>query len=131
MSFLLDTDTCVYVMNDTGQARRRMLATPRNAVWVSALTVAELLAGAAQSGSASRNRHHVERFLAPLTIIDFTRDDAVAYGALRAQLAKRGQLIGPVDLLLAAQATARDLTLVTNNEREFRRMPGLALINWS
>ena len=131
MSFLLDTDTCIHVINDTGGTRRRMLSKRRNEVWVSSLSVAELLAGAAKSGSPTRNRHTIEAFLTPLTLIDFTVADAAAYAEVRARLEKNGQLIGPIDLLLAAQAIGRDLTLVTNNLRELRRVTGLAVASWA
>lgn len=130
MSFLLDADTCIFALKDVYRVRERMQSHRRAEVWVSALTRAELLAGAASSGSPSRNLHAVHHFLHPLTLIDFTAADADACALVRARLQKRGHLIGPLDMLLAAQALARGLTLVTNNEREFRRVQGLDLVNW-
>lgn len=87
-------------------------------------------AGAAELQGPSRNLHAVHHFLHPLTLIDFTAADADAYASVRARLQKRGRLIGPLDMLLAAQALARGLTLVTNSEREFRRVQGLDLVSW-
>ena len=72
----------------------------------------------------------IELFLTPLTIFDFTSADAMAYAHIRATLERAGTPIGPLDIMIAAQAIARDLTLVTNNEREFRRVSGLRLENW-
>lgn len=131
MSFLLDTDTCIFALRGEHRVVERLRHTSRAEVWVSALTRAELLAGAARSGSPTRNAHLVHHFLGPLLLIDFTAADADAYADLRARLEKKGQLIGPIDLLLASQAVARNLTLVTNNVREFRRVPGLLLENWA
>ena len=73
----------------------------------------------------------VENFLRPLAIAEFTSDDAVAYAHIRARLERAGTPIGPLDTLIAAQAVARKLTLVSNNEREFRRVSGLNVQNWT
>jgi tRNA(fMet)-specific endonuclease VapC len=131
MSFLLDTSTCVFALNRAHGVAERMLAHRRNEVWVSALTRAELLAAAAASGSPARNVHRAQQFLSGLTTIDFSAADADTYATIRARMEKKGLLIGPIDLLIAAQAVSRDLTMVTDNEKEFRRVPGLALVNWA
>jgi tRNA(fMet)-specific endonuclease VapC len=73
----------------------------------------------------------IENFLQPLTLIDFTSDDALAYASVRAKLERAGTPIGPLDTLIAAQAVARKLALVSNNEREFHRVPGLTVQNWA
>jgi tRNA(fMet)-specific endonuclease VapC len=73
----------------------------------------------------------IENFLSPLTGIDFTSEDAIAYAAVRSRLERAGTPIGPLDTLIASQAIARKLTLVSNNEREFRRVGGLSVENWS
>ena len=98
---------------------------------VSVITEAELRTGAAKSSASVKNLRLIENFLHPLTIIDFTSDDAVAYAGLRAKLERAGTPIGPLDTLIASQAVARRLTLVSNNEREFRRVGGLTIENWS
>lgn len=84
----------------------------------------------AKSGSA-RNRQALERFLAPLELMPFDAAAMERYGQLRARLEKQGTPIGPLDLLIAAHAAALGSTLVTNNLREFERVPGLALENWA
>jgi tRNA(fMet)-specific endonuclease VapC len=73
----------------------------------------------------------VENFLGPLAILEFTSADAAAYAQVRARLERAGTPIGPFDTLIAAQAVARKLTLVTNNQREFARVSGLRLDNWA
>ena len=83
-----------------------------------------------KSTSPVKTLHIVENFLRPLTLIDFTSDDAMAYAGVRAKLERAGTPIGPLDTLIASQAVGRRLTLVTNNEREFRRVTGLTIANW-
>ena len=131
MKFLLDTDTCIYALKQNETVIGRLLATAREDVAVSVITEAELRTGAAKSSSPIKTLHSVENFLRPLTLIDFTSDDAIAYAGVRAKLERAGTPIGPLDTLIAAQAVARKLTVVSNNEREFRRVAGLAIENWS
>ena len=128
--FLLDTDTCIYALKQNREVLGRLLSTDREDVAVSVITEAELRAGAAKSSSPVRTLRFVENFLRPLAIIDFTSDDAIAYASVRAKLERAGTPIGPLDTLIASQAFARKMTIVTNNEREFRRVTGLAVENW-
>ena len=131
MAFLLDTDTCIYALKQNHDVLRRLLATSREDVIVSAITAAELRTGAAKSSVPVKTLRLLENFLRPLTLIDFTSEDAVAYAAVRSKLERAGTPIGPLDTLIASQAIARRLTLVSNNEREFRRVAGLTVENWS
>ena len=131
MKFLLDTDTCIYALKQNENVLRHLLAAAREDVVVSVVTEAELRTGAAKSSSALRTLRRVENFLLPLTVIDFTSDDAIVYAGLRARLERAGTPIGPLETLIAAHAVGRKLTLVTNNEREFRRVHGLHLENWT
>lgn len=128
--FILDTDTCIYALKQDVNVLDQLLSKPREDVLVSVITEAELRTGAAKSGSPVKTLHLVENFLRPLTVIDFTSDDAIAYAGVRARLERAGTPIGPVDTLIASQAVGRKLTLVTNNEREFRRVTGLTIANW-
>src|SRR6185503_9345444 len=103
----------------------RLLAEKPIDVGLSVITEAELRTGAAKSASAAKTARLLENFLHPLTILDFTSDDAAACAAVRAKLEHAGTPIGPLDTLIAAQAVARKLIVVSNNEREFGRVPGL------
>ena len=98
---------------------------------ISVITEAELRTGAAKSSSPARTLERVENFLRPLAILEFTSADAIVYADVRAKLEAAGTPIGPLDTLIASQAVARELTLVSNNEREFRRVLRLRVENWA
>ena len=131
MKFLLDTDTCIYALKRERGVLERLLAHSPAEVAVSAITEAELRAGAAKSDAAAKTGRLVKNFLRPLTILDFVSTDAAAYAQVRAKLERAGKPIGPLDTLIAAHAVARKLTLVSNNRKEFGRVPGLAIENWA
>jgi tRNA(fMet)-specific endonuclease VapC len=131
MTFLLDTDTCIYALKQNRQVIEMLLAKSRQEVWISVITEAELRTGAAKSSSPPKTLRLLENFLRPLTIVEFTSEDSIAYAQIRARLERAGTPIGPLDTLIASQAVARKMTLVSNNEREFRRVDGLKIENWS
>jgi tRNA(fMet)-specific endonuclease VapC len=131
VNFLLDTDTCIYALKQNVHVIGRLLTTARTDVVVSVITEAELRTGAAKSSSPVRTLGLVENFLSPITRIEFTSEDAISYALVRSKLERAGTPIGPLDTLIAAQALARQLVLVSNNEREFRRVAGLTVENWS
>jgi tRNA(fMet)-specific endonuclease VapC len=129
--YLLDTNICIYVINARPPAvLQRFLDHEADGLGISVITASELLWGAHKSGSA-RNIAALEKFMAPLTVLDYTLDAARRYGELRAHLDKQGTPIGPLDQQIAAHALALGVTLVTNNLREFERVPGLRLENWA
>lgn len=131
MKFLLDTDTCIYALKQNQNVLGRLLSKSREEIALSVITEGELRTGAAKSSSPIKTLRLIENFLRPLSIIDFTSEDAVAYAQVRAKLERAGTPIGPLDTLIASQAVARKLTLVSNNEREFRRVAGLHVENWA
>ena len=131
MAFLLDTDTCIYALKQDADVLRELLSKSRTDISISVMTEAELRTGAAKSSSPAKTLRLVENFLHPLAILEFTSADAIAYAHVRAKLERAGTPIGPLDTIIASQAISRDLTLVTNNEREFRRVSGLRVENWS
>lgn len=131
MKYLLDTDTCIYALKGRELVLERLLASARAEVALSVITEGELRTGAAKSSAPAKTLRLVENFLAPLAVLEFTSADAAAYAKVRAKLERAGTPIGPLDTLIAAQAVARSLVLVTNNEREFRRVPNLAIENWA
>ena len=131
MKYLLDTNICIYIINERPkQVLEHFDRLKITEIGVSSITVAELAFGVAKSRSA-RNRAALESFLLPLEIAEFDLSAAFAYGDLRAELERRGEPIGPLDLKIAAQALSLKTILVTNNEREFRKVPGLTLENWA
>ncbi|MBL8520641.1 MAG: type II toxin-antitoxin system VapC family toxin [Betaproteobacteria bacterium] len=130
MKYLLDTNICIYLINERpAGVLTRFKRHQVSDFGVSSITVSELAYGVAKSGSA-RNRAALEAFLMPLTTIDYDTDAAIAYGDLRAALERKGTPIGLLDLLIAAHALSRQLVLVTNNEKEFRRVGKLKVENW-
>jgi tRNA(fMet)-specific endonuclease VapC len=131
MKFMLDTDTCIYALKQERAVLTQLLARSRADIAVSVITKAELRTGAAKSSSAAKTARLIENFLRPLAIVEFTSSDAGAYAHVRARLERAGTPIGPLDTLIAAQAVARKLTLVSNNEKEFGRVHGLAIENWA
>ncbi len=124
-----DTDTCIYALKRNPAVLERMLSRSRADVAVSVITEGELRA--AKSSAPAKTSRLVENFLRPVTVIEFTSNDAVAYAQVRAKLERAGTPIGPLDTLIAAQAVERKLILVSNNEREFGRVSGLRLENWA
>ncbi len=128
--YLLDTNTCIYLINRRPETAFSRFAELRAGdVGISSITGAELDFGVAKSGS-SRNRQALDKFLAPLEILPFDEAALREYGPLRAHLERQGTPIGALDTLIAAHALALDCTLVTNNLREFERVPQLRLDNW-
>ncbi len=99
-------------------------------VAVSAITAAELYHGVAKSSNPEKSRRDVENLLGSLTVIPFAGRAVEAFGLMRNYLERRGNIIGPYDLLIAAQAVGENAVLVTNNTREFSRIPTLALEDW-
>ena len=131
MRFLLDTNICIYALKQNQVVLTRLLAERPIDVCLSVITEAELRTGAAKSASSAKTTRLLEHFLRPLVVLELTSDDAVSYAAVRARLEHAGTPIGPLDTLIAAQAVTRKLTLVSNNEREFKRIAGLRLENWA
>jgi len=107
----------------------RFLSHPVGDIGISSITVAELDYGVSKSRHAVKNRLALAQFLSPLEVASFDRA-AAAYGRLRATLEQKGTPIGSMDLLIAAHALSLAVRLVTNNAREFRRVPGLRVENW-
>ena len=131
MRFLLDTDICIYVINVRPAAvLQRFLAHEAEGLGVSAVTAGELYFGVRKSGSR-RNLLLLDKFLAPLEIAEYGTEAARTYGELRNALEKKGTPIGPLDTQIAAHALALGVTLVSNNLREFKRVPKLRLENWA
>ena len=131
MKCMLDTDSCIFIIRQKSHAiRERFEACVVGDIGISMITLAELEYGAEKSSQPKRNREALEQFIGALDIAPFDRQAALQYGQIRMHLEKKGQRIGAMDLLIAAQARSLGVTLVTNNEREFKRVPGLRVENW-
>jgi len=128
---MLDTDICIYIANKKPISVQQRLAklAPGDAC-LSAITYAELRYGAEKSMRREQNLEAIDRLRAAIAVEPFDELASEEYGMIRVQLEQKGQVIGGNDLLIAAHAKALGLTLVTNNVREFKRVPGLQLEFW-
>jgi tRNA(fMet)-specific endonuclease VapC len=129
---MLDTNICIYIIkHQPSSVVDRLVALPTEEVGISVITVAELCYGASKSGRPERNHQALNEFLYPFEIALYDEPAAKAYGTIRSALKKKGQPIGPMDLLIAAHALSLDVRLVTNNAKEFERVDGLKIDNWA
>lgn len=132
MRFMLDTNVCIdLIRRRTAAILRNLGRTRPEDVCVSVITLSELEFGAARSAAPERNRLALAEFMAPIAVLPYGDTVAPAYGQLRAHLEAKGIGIGSLDTLIAAHALSAGLALVTNNEREFQRVPKLRLANWT
>lgn len=132
MTYMLDTNICIYVMkNKPEKVLQRFREELDGGLCISSITLAELEYGMKHSSNPAKNEQALLRFLAPLSILPFGAAAASEYGALRTHLQNKGTPIGPLDMLIAGHALAEGLALVTNNVREFERVPDLRLENWA
>jgi tRNA(fMet)-specific endonuclease VapC len=130
MTYLLDTDTCVFWLRGKPSVREHLQAVGPEAVAVSIVTLAELRYGAECSDRVAGNHSAIDDFIAPLRIMDVDTRTARAFGEIKAKLRRSGSLIEDLDLVVAATVHTHDLILVTNNQDHFGRVPGLRLENW-
>lgn len=131
----LDTNAVIKILNETGsqvELRLRAALKERQSIAISSIVLFELWHGAMKSARIQDNTERIEEFLAaPTEVLAFDSDDAREAGDIRAALEKIGKSIGPYDILIAAQARRRGAVLVTANEREFARVPGLHTEDWA
>jgi len=131
MKYMLDTNICIYIIKKKPEkVIRRLQGLSLSDVCISSITLSELEYGVEKSGRRDRNKIALANFIAPIGVIDYDDLAAAQYGKIRTSLEKNGMTIGALDMLIAAHALARDLILVTNNEREFKRVSGLTIENW-
>ncbi len=129
--YMLDTNICIYIMKQHPSAvRDRITGIPPREVMISGIVLAELWYGVSKSAQRQRNEMALSDFLAVCGVEEWPTQAAPLYGDLRASLERRGRIIGGNDLLIASHALLRKATLVTNNTREFERVPGLMVENW-
>ncbi len=132
MKYLLDTNICIYIIKKKPEkVIERFLEYKPGDIVISSITAAELNYGVEKSGKPDVNTVALKEFLQPLIALDYTQDDAETYGKIRAGLERKGTPIGAMDLLIASQSLSRGLILVTNNEKEFKRVKGIRIENWT
>jgi tRNA(fMet)-specific endonuclease VapC len=132
LAYMFDTDIASYIMNSKNSALLQKLQTvPTGAVCISAISKSEMMYGVEVSPRQQKDRAALEFFLRHIEVLDYPAGAAADYGSIRAALKSRGTLIGPNDMLIAAHARCMGLILVTNNTREYGRVPGLKIENWA
>ncbi|OGI06119.1 MAG: hypothetical protein A2Y40_02525 [Candidatus Margulisbacteria bacterium GWF2_35_9] len=131
MRYLLDTNICIYIINKKPKhVYDEFVKYEIGDLYISSITTSELYYGIEKSKNRIKNFHALNKFLSPFSIIPYDNDDAIMYGKVRASLEKKGNIIGALDLMIAAQALEKGFTVVTNNEKEFSRVNKLKVENW-
>lgn len=132
MRYLLDTNICIYLIKKhPPEVLARFQQIKLTQLYIPTITLFELYYGIEKNNSHQRNLNALESFIAPLTIVDFTIDAAKQAAKIRSALEKQGNIIGAYDIQIAAIALSLDMVLLTNNTREFARVNGLKLENWT
>jgi len=128
---MLDTDICIYIIKRIKQPTYVFSLKQREGLSISSVTLAELAYGVEASDYYDKNLSALQHFLSTVSILPFHDDAAMVYGNIHALLKRKGRTIGPLDMLIAAHAKSEGLILVTNNVREFNRVEGLKIENWT
>lgn len=131
MKLLLDTNICIYIIKQQPVAvLKRFLEYQLGDIGISSITLSELRYGVAKSTYQEKNAKALDEFIIPLEVLSFDEEAARIYGDIRAALEKAGTPIGAMDMLIAAHAVSLGIPLVTNNTREFARIPTLTVVDW-
>ncbi|MGB0843708.1 MAG: type II toxin-antitoxin system VapC family toxin [Alphaproteobacteria bacterium] len=128
MKYLLDTNAVIAILNNNATFIKNMRVHEPNDMAVSSITMYELYFGAYKSQRTERNLRLINKL--PFTTLELQEQDGKAAGLIRADLEKKGTPIGPYDILIAGQAVAKSLTLITNNTKEFQRVSDLKIEDW-
>ncbi|MDR6924816.1 tRNA(fMet)-specific endonuclease VapC [Pseudomonas sp. BE134] len=127
---MLDTNICIFTVKNKPQIVREAFNLHDGQLCISAVTLMELIYGAEKSATPEKNLAVIEGFAARLEVLPFDNEAAAHTGMIRSELAKAGTPIGPYDHMIAGHARSRGLIVVTNNVREFVRVPGLRVEDW-
>ena len=131
IKYMLDTNICIFIIKrKPADVIERLMQCQISQVGISSITLSELEYGVAKSSKPEQNQFALAQFLAPMEILSYGDEAAQQYGRLRAFLEKQGTPIGSLDMLIAAHVLSIDCILVTNNEKEFSRVPNLKIDNW-
>lgn len=132
MKVLLDTNICIYIIKRQPAAViNRFLEYQVGDIGISSITLSELRYGVAKSTHREKNSKALDEFIIPLEVVSFDEEAARMYGDIRATLEKAGTPIGAMDMLIAAHALSLGIPLITNNTREFARIPSLDIVDWT
>ncbi len=132
MKLLLDTNICIYIIKQQPvSVLKRFLEYQIGDIGISSITLAELRYGVAKSTHREKNAKALDEFVIPLEVVPYDESAAYVYGDIRATLEKAGTPIGSMDMLIAAHAVSLGIPLVTNNTREFLRVPSLNIVDWT
>jgi tRNA(fMet)-specific endonuclease VapC len=130
LTYMLDTNICIYIMKNYPQDLREKFNSLAEQLCISSITLGELHYGAEKSVRRTDNLAAIEHFVARLDVLPFTAKAAAHYGQVRAELERAGTPCGPHDMQIGGHARSEGLIVVTNNMREFNRMPGIRVENW-
>ncbi|MBR4224566.1 MAG: type II toxin-antitoxin system VapC family toxin [Oscillospiraceae bacterium] len=130
MRYLLDTNICIYAQKGVRSVCEQIKRNMDEGIAISVITLAELEYGLGKSQHYARSRLALEKFLSPFEILPFDATAAARYGKICADLSMSGTRIGTMDMLIAAHAYSRGLTVITHNVKEFERVQGLEIIDW-
>ena len=131
LKYMLDTNICIFTVKNRSQQVREAFNRHHGQLCISSISLMELIYGAERSAMPERNLSVIEGFSARLEVLNYDQAAATHTGQLRAELARSGTPIGPYDQLIAGHARSQGLILVTNNRREFDRVPGLRVEDWT
>lgn len=135
MKYMLDTNICIFVLRNKDEKAKNVVMElkkhdPQD-ICISSITYAELMHGVFKNANPKSKYYGLLCFLSSISIVDFSQKAAEEYGRIRRDLEKKRQIIGPMDLLIAAHAKSLNATIVTNNVNEFNRVEGLYVEDWS
>ena len=128
--FLLDTNAVIHFLKGKGRIAENLMASSPGQVGVPSVVLYELQVGVLKSDNPAKKQEILNRFMASMTVYPFSHEEAELAGEIRAELEKKGEPIGPYDVLIAATALANNKILVTNNTKEFRRVDRLQSVDW-
>ena len=131
MKYMLDTNTCIYIIKKSPiKVYEKLKQLNISDVVISVITLNELEYGISKSSNIEKNRIALTKFLAPIDVMPYEENCTTVYGEIRTILEKKGKPIGSMDLMIASHALTLGSVLVTNNVKEFKRVPGLKIENW-
>jgi tRNA(fMet)-specific endonuclease VapC len=130
LQYILDTDICIYVIKTYPPKLAERFNRLAQQLCISSITLCELFYGAEKSANRLKNLEAIDHFRARLDVLTFSEKAAAHYGQMRTELERSGKPVGSHDMLIGAHARSEGLIVVTNNVREFGRMPGVRVENW-